>query len=102
MLHPEIVMMVPGSSDRAEGREAFVVGFVDFCQHATVDEFREHDLQVDVAGDTAVVTFAYEMVYERSGARYRATGRDLWVFAKQDKDWLAVWRAMFDLTENPA
>lgn len=102
MLHPEIAMVTPGFSSRAEGREAFVAGFVDFCQHATVDEFREHDLQVDVAGDTAVVSFAYEMVYERSGERYRATGRDLWVFAKQGKDWLAVWRAMLDLVENPA
>ena len=81
---------------------ALWLGFVDFCQHATVDEFREHDLQVDVTGDTAVVSFAYEMVYERYGERYRATGRDLWVFAKQGKDWLVVWRAMFDLAENPA
>lgn len=102
MLHPAIVMVFPGFSGRATGRDAFVAGFADFCQQATVHEFQEHDHQVDVAGDTAVVNFVYETVYERSGERYRATGRDLWVFAKQDKDWLAVWRTMLDLAETPA
>ena len=32
------------------------------------------------------------MTYERSGERSRATGRDLWVFARQDGEWLAAWR----------
>ena len=42
------------------------------------------------------------MIYERSGERYRATGRDLWVFARQDGAWLAAWRTMLDLVEEPA
>ena len=52
--------------------------------------------------DTAVVTFLYEMVYERSGERYRATGRDLWVFQSQNAAWIAVWRAMLALDEMAA
>ena len=51
---------------------------------------------------TSVVSFAYEMVYERDGRRSRATGRDLWVFARQQGGWLAVWRTMLDLAEQPA
>jgi hypothetical protein len=34
----------------------------------------EHGYQVDVAGDMAVVTYRYEMVY---GGRFRSIGRDL-------------------------
>ena len=102
MAHPEIVMVIPGFSKRIQGREGFLAGFRDFCQNAKIHEFREHDHQVDVAGDTAVVTFRYEMVYERSGERYRSTGRDLWVFQNQGAAWVAVWRTMLDMQENAA
>jgi len=42
------------------------------------------------------------MVYERSGERSRATGRDLWVFVRQGGEWVAIWRTMLDLAEQPA
>ncbi|MGH9158811.1 MAG: nuclear transport factor 2 family protein, partial [Vicinamibacteraceae bacterium] len=78
LVHPDIVMAVPGFAGRARGRETLLAGFRDFCTNATVHEFHEHDRQIDIAGNTAVVTFRYEMVYERSAERYRVTGRDLW------------------------
>jgi ketosteroid isomerase-like protein len=102
LVHPEIVMVFPDFAGRIQGRDDFLAGFRDFCQNASIQEFREHNLHVDVAGDTAVVTFRYDMVYERSGKRYRATGRDLWVFQKQGRAWIAVWRAMLDMEENDA
>lgn len=102
MVHPEIATVFPGFIGRMQGREDFLAGFRDFCQNATVQEFREHDHQVDVAGDMAVVTFQYEMVYERDGKRYRSTGRDLWVFQNQDQAWMAVWRTMLDAEEHAA
>ena len=46
---------------------------------------------VDVVGETAVVSFAFAMVYERDGASYRATGRDLWVFG-QRRETMGGWR----------
>ena len=100
MVHPEMVMVFPGFAGRIQGREKFLDGFRDFRQNATMQGFHEHDHQVDVAGDTAVVTFRYDMVYERSGQRYRSTGRDLWVFQKQGGEWIAVWRTMLDMEEN--
>ena len=100
MVHKDIVMVFPGFTGRIEGREAFLAGFRDFCEHAKVHDFREHDHQVDVAGDTAVTTFRYEMVYERSSQHYRTTGRDLWVFQLHAGEWLAVWRTLLDIEEN--
>lgn len=102
MVHPEIIMVFPGFAGRVQGREDFLAGFRDFCQNARIHEFREHDHQVDVAGDMAVVTFRYEMVYERSGGRFRSTGRDLWVFQSQGRAWIAVWRTMLDMEEKAA
>jgi ketosteroid isomerase-like protein len=102
LVHPDIVMVVPGFAGRVRGREMVLGGFRDFSGNATIHEFREYDHQFDVVGDTAVVGFRYEMVYERSGQRYRATGRDLWVFQQQHNSWLAVWRTMLELGEKPA
>ena len=101
MVHPEIVMVFPGFAGRIQGRQAFLAGFRDFCENAKVHEFRDHDHQADIAGNSAVVTFQYEMIYERSGERYRVTGRDVWVFQSQGETWIAVWRAMLELHEEP-
>jgi uncharacterized protein (TIGR02246 family) len=102
LIHPEMVMVYPGFSGRGQGRAAIVAGFVDFCSNARVHSYREGDAQVDVAGDTAVVNYTFEMVYERSGERYQATGRDLWVFTRHGGEWLGAWRTMLDLAEKPA
>ena len=102
MVDPDIVMVLPGFTGRIQGREQFLAGFQDFCENAKVHEFHDHDYQSDLVGDTAVVTFRYDMVYERSGERYRASGRDLWVFRDQHKEWIAVWRTMLDVQEQSA
>ena len=105
-VHPAIVMALPGFGGSVAGREAFLAGFRDFVENCRIEEFRELDLNVDAVGDTAVATFRYEMVYERGGERYRAAGRDLWVFqlneGGQNGRWLAVWRAMLEMQEEPA
>ena len=101
MVHPQIVMVFPGFAGRIQGREQFIEGFRDFSQNARILEFREHDLNADVAGNTAAVSFRYEMIYERSENQYRATGRDLWVFQNHNGEWIGVWRAMLDMEEQP-
>ena len=100
LVHSDIVMVFPGFSGRAKGREAFLAGFRDFCKSARIQEFQELDMQVDIAGETAVLAFRYEMVYQRPEGRYRCKGRDLWVFEQQDAGWTAVWRAMLEIEEQ--
>ena len=102
MIHPEIVTVFPGFTGRMQGREEFLAGFLDFRENAKIHEFRDYDYQSDIAGNTAVATFQWEMVYERSGERYRSTGRDLWVFQSQDDAWIAVWRTMLEVQEEAA
>jgi ketosteroid isomerase-like protein len=102
LFHPGMTTAFPGFAGRGEGRDANVAGFEDFCARAAVHEYSEAGHQIDVVGDVAVATFTFEMVYERGGQRSRASGRDLWVFTRQGGRWLAVWRTMLDLAEQPA
>src|SRR5436305_12807389 len=75
LLHAEIVMVVPGVGVRVRGRDAFLAGFRGFVESATLHAFRPDEYQIDVINHTAVVSFGYEMTYERTGERWRATGR---------------------------
>jgi uncharacterized protein (TIGR02246 family) len=97
----EVVMMFPGFAGSVKGREAFVASFRDFGENARIESHSESDQQIDVVGNTAIVSFQFEMIYERGGSRYRSTGRDLWVFEDRANRWLAVWRTMLDLAEEP-
>ena len=101
LVDPEIVMVPPGFSERTQGREGFLASFRDFCQSATIHQFHHYDERIDVAADTAVVTFRFDMIYQRSGESYYSTGRDLWVFQNRGGNWIAVWRTMLDLEERP-
>jgi ketosteroid isomerase-like protein len=99
-LDPNVVMLLPGGTS-VKGRNLLVQSFVDMCENARVHGFEESDRQVDVFGDTAVASFAFVLVYEREGMKYRATGRDLWVFSRGDGGWQAVYRTMLNLAEEP-
>jgi hypothetical protein len=102
LFHPAVAMIFPGFAGRAEGRDTLVAGFADFCAQAKVHDYREADHQVDVVGGTAVASYTFAMVYERAGGRYHSTGRDLWVFGRHAGAWVAVWRTMLDVAEQPA
>jgi len=101
LLDEKIVMVYPGFAGRSEGQEAFIAGYVDFCENALMTSFQERDLQIDVRGVTAVASYAFEMTYEREGNKYLSKGRDLWVFTRKHDGWVAVWRTILDLTEEP-
>jgi hypothetical protein len=45
--------------------------FATFAENSTIDEFREQDHAIEIAGDTAVINFRYAMVYECSDAVQR-------------------------------
>ena len=99
-LHPGITMALPGFGGTVEGRDALLVGFMEFCANARVIEYAESEEQIQIVGNVAVVSFRFAMVYERSDYRERSTGRDVWVFERTDGRWCAVWRTMLELEEE--
>lgn len=96
----DAVMTVPAFGMRIAGRDAFVATFADYCSTCTTRSFDESELRAELFGDTAVVSFAFEIVYEREGGTWSSTGRDLWVLAREGGRWLAAWRAMIELAET--
>jgi uncharacterized protein (TIGR02246 family) len=90
----DIVMVHPDFAQRTEGRDACVASYEDFCKQAAILDFNLLEPIIDVFGDTAVASYAYEISYEMGGERFKDSGRDLFVFIRQDDRWQAVWRTM--------
>ncbi len=96
-LHPEIAVVPPGFGESLHGRELLVASFEEFAKNAKVLEYEESDEHIDAVGNSAVASFRFRMLYERSAYREDCSGRDLWVFERQGDHWVAVWRAMLEL-----
>jgi len=92
--HPDIVMVRPDFAQRTEGRDACVASYEDFRNQATILDFKITNPGIDVFGDTAIATYAYEISYEMGGERFNDTGRDLFIFVRENARWQAVWRTM--------
>ena len=90
----DITMVHPDFVNRTEGREACIASYEDFCTQAKVNEFKLGEKSIDVFGDTAIATYSYEISYEMGGEQFTDTGRDLFVFIRENDRWQAVWRTM--------
>lgn len=90
----DIVMVNPDFANRTEGRDACVASYEAFCTQAAILDFKISNPGIDVFADTAIATYSYEIAYEMGGERFNDTGRDIFVFVRENGQWLAVWRTM--------
>lgn len=99
--HNDVVVLHFDYKTRLRGREAVIASYHEFCEESTVNTFKQFKPIIDIFGNTAVVTYAFEIEYEMGGQVYNESGRDMFVFLQEDSDWLAVWRTMLpDPPEN--
>jgi uncharacterized protein (TIGR02246 family) len=92
--HEDIVMVHPDFTQRTEGRAACVASYEDFRKQAAILDFKISSPGIDVFADTAIATYSYEIVYEMGGERFNDTGRDVFIFVRENGRWQAVWRTM--------
>ena len=90
----EMVIRGPGFVLVGKGRDFAVKSYQDFVNQADVKNFSPDEPQIDVAGETATAAYKWTMTYVLNGQEYTEHGHDLFVFARRNKRWLAVWRAL--------
>lgn len=95
----DAVMVAPGFTARLEGRQACVASFKEFCEQATIRDFRESEPSVEVFADTAIASYTFEIAYEMRGQSIRERGRDLFVFVREDNRWQAAWRTLLSVEQ---
>jgi hypothetical protein len=57
LFHPDMVMALPEFTGHIVGAPACIAGYVDFCNQAAVETYRESDLTIHGAGGAAVVSY---------------------------------------------
>ncbi len=95
LFHPDAVIVQPGFQQRCEGRMACVQSYLDFAAVATVDRLDQFDVDVHVAGDTAVVTYGFRILYTIEDERRFDQGVDVYVLGRgPDRHWRVTWRTL--------
>lgn len=94
--HEDMIMVSPDLKVIGKGREECVKGYIDFCQQARIANFEESKFAVDIWGNTASVSYDFDISYEMEGKNYNDTGRDLFIFSCVETGgrWMAVWRIL--------
>jgi hypothetical protein len=90
----DVVMRGPDFVFIGKGRDLVVQSYCDFVGNAEVKSVSLDEPDIDVTGETATAQYKWTMTYALNGQEYTEHGRDLFVVARRDKRWLAVWRAM--------
>ncbi len=88
--HVDMVAITPTDRKRREGREACVADWVEFAKAAKIHSWKEIDPRVQIYGNVAVVTYYFEISFEKSGQTINLGGRDMFVFVKEGDRWWAV------------
>jgi hypothetical protein len=95
LFHCDMRIVGPDFRVLAAGRDACVKSYEDFVRDATILEHEESEPEISAWGDTATAAFGWKITYQMKGETHRDAGRDLFVFARHQGRWQAVWRAVF-------
>jgi hypothetical protein len=88
--HQNMVAIAATERNRLEGREACVASWVAFARAAKIHWWREIDPKIELFGQTAVVTYYFDMSFDMGGQTINLGGRDMFVFIKEGGRWWAV------------
>lgn len=88
--HETMVAITPVDRLRVEGKMACIAGWSGFARAATIHHWLEKEAKVQLYGETAVVTYYFDMVYELGGRRIHMGGRDMLTLIKEDGRWQVV------------
>jgi len=91
-IHPDAVAIVPTTSGRLEGQDAYVAGWRAFCEAAVIHEWREtdHKVQIYAGGKSAVVTYFFSITFVMGGQKQTMHGRDMFFLVKERRKWQVV------------
>ncbi len=98
--HENVVIVHPGFSGRAEGKEVILQSFRDFISKAEILKMKESDFSIDLWEDTAVASYMYQMDWRMGGKEFSETGHDLYTFIKENGNWVVVWRTLIPKKDN--
>jgi len=88
--HRDMIAITATERNRIDGGADCVAGWKGFANAAQIHRWEEIDPVIHVYGDSAVVTYYYDMAFDMGGQSMELGGRDMFFFVKEDGRWWAV------------
>ena len=88
--HPEMVSINPADRKRREGQGACAAAWQLFARQATIQSWQEEEPLIQIFGDSAVVSYYYQLQCTLRGRTLLLTGRELYCLARQEGRWWVV------------
>ena len=88
--HPRMTAITPVDRDRLKGAAKCIGGWQGFAQASTIHSWREDDPDIELFGDTAIVTYYYVMDVTMGPNRMNLSGRDMLVVKKEAGRWWLI------------
>jgi len=88
--HPHMVAITATDRLRRLGQAECVAGWKGFAQAATIHHWTETEPLIQVYGESAVVSYYFDMAFTMGGQRIEMGGRDLFFFVREQGRWWAV------------
>jgi hypothetical protein len=92
--HPAMKIRGGDLQVHGAGKDACIQSYLDFLDDAVIHRCVIEPAEIDVAGDTAMAIYGWEMTYETEGQTYTESGSDILALGRFDGRWLITWRAM--------
>ena len=91
-LHKELVIVAPNFQRMGVGIDACIKSYEDFSASAEIISFEDINIQVDIVGSTATVTYEYEIEWVAEENQFKEKGKEILVFSNESGTWLLLWR----------
>jgi hypothetical protein len=88
--HDSMVAITQTDKLRLEGKQACFDGWTNFSRNANITAWKEIDPKIEIYGDTAVVTYYFQISFEMGGQKLDQAGRDMLVLIKENEKWIVV------------
>jgi len=88
--HDEMVAITTTNRFRLEGKEACLRGWQGFARSVKIHSWKETDPKVQIFGNTAVVTYYFDMAFGLAGQTIHMEGRDMFTLIKENNKWLVI------------
>lgn len=88
--HPDMVAVTATDRNILYGKDACFAAWHNFASNAAIHHWTEVDPKVRIFGNTAIVTYYFDMSFDMQGQTVDLNGRDMFVLVKEDGRWWAV------------
>ncbi len=88
--HKEMVAITPTDKYRLEGKEACFNGWKSFAENTKIHFWKEKDPKIQIYGNTAVITYYFDMSFDMAGQTVNMGGRDMFTLINENGKWLVV------------